>query len=78
MSLSATLREYADLRHTSHELSRTLFRAADRNDELTGALREMLREFDDPSVTDELKTQMGLSANTVKALQRARAAVETD
>jgi predicted RNA-binding protein (virulence factor B family) len=40
--------------------------------ELELALGNMLEEFDDPSITDDIKTQFGMSANTVKALQKAR------
>jgi hypothetical protein len=74
--LTESLREYADYRATSDDLSRVLFKSADVIESLTGALRDMLSEFDDPTVTDDLKTQIGMSANTVKALQRARAAAK--
>jgi hypothetical protein len=43
--------------------------------ELLGALSDMLGEFDDLSVTDDIRTQIGWSANTIKSLQRARAAI---
>jgi hypothetical protein len=42
-------------------------------DDLCKGLDGMLQEFDDPTITDDIKTQVGMSANTVKALQFARA-----
>lgn len=45
------------------------------NPDLLEALKDMLCEFDDETITDEIRTQIGLSANTVKALQRSRAAI---
>lgn len=44
--------------------------------ELELALGNMLEEFDDPSITDDIKTQFGMPANTVKALQRARSVLK--
>jgi hypothetical protein len=32
----------------------------------------MMGEFEDPTITDDLRTQIGISANTIKALQKAR------
>jgi hypothetical protein len=74
MTIAQDLRKYADYRATPDPLSALLFRAADALDEANGSLADMLAEFDDPNVTDDLKTQFGMSANTVKALQRARKA----
>ena len=72
MEIAQELRQYADYRATPDDLSRLLFRAADMIDEMSASLGDMLREFDDPNVTDDLKTQIGMPANTVKALQRTR------
>jgi hypothetical protein len=43
--------------------------------DLLAAIKDMIDEFDDVTVTDDIKTQVGWSANTIKALQRARAAI---
>lgn len=74
-TLSRELHQYADYRATPNELSGLLYGAAERHEELVCALRNMLEEFDDATITDDIRTQIGMPSNTVKALQKARAAL---
>ncbi len=43
--------------------------------DLLEALADMLRQFDDASITDDIRTQHGISATVIKTLQSARAAL---
>ncbi len=43
--------------------------------DMLAALKDMLDEFEDATITDDIKTQVGWSANTIKAIQRAKAIV---
>lgn len=73
--LSRELFQYADYRATPSELTALLYSAAERHEELVCALRDMLEEFDDATITDDIRTQIGMPSNTVKALQKARAVI---
>ncbi len=73
--VQANARLIAEAGTVAHETGLTPRQLAERCKELEAALRDMLREFDDHSITDDIKTQCGISANVIKALQRARAAI---
>ncbi len=53
-----------------HQTDEQVLRALSAD--LLSALRDMMGEFEDPTITDDLRTQIGISANTIKALQKAR------
>lgn len=76
---------YTEMSQTPEAMltSSRLRRAYDDNRNLTAriielelALKDMLEEFDDETITDDLKTQFGMPANTVKALQKARSVLK--
>lgn len=61
-----------------YEVQETTFVPVGEVERLRKALRDMLEEFDDKTITDELRTQIGITANTVKALQFARSALSSE